>query len=67
MSDREIRDPIAALDQALRGMKDWAHTLHTYYSDLVASGFTPAEAMTLVVSFQQIALLQHLAADGEDA
>lgn len=61
----EINDPIAALDQALRAMTDFARTLYSYYGDLQAAGFTADEAMQIVIAFQMAGLAQPRSEEGE--
>lgn len=47
-------DPIAALDQALRGMVDVARVLRAYRDALVDQGFTSEEALALTTQYQAI-------------
>ena len=45
-------DPIAALDQALRSLTDVARILHTFYTALVAEGFTEEQALEMTIAYQ---------------
>lgn len=49
----EVPDWIAELDQLTKGMADFAKTLRSYYVSLVDEGFTPSEALMLVVEWQK--------------
>lgn len=46
-------DPIAALDQAIRGMADLARVLYAHYTACLAAGFGAEEALALTMAFQQ--------------
>lgn len=45
-------DHVAALDQALRAMVDFAKLIREYYSSLSAEGFPATEALTLTLGYQ---------------
>ena len=45
-------DPIAALSQALSGLKNIAQIVRTYYVELIAQGFTPEQALGLTLTYQ---------------
>lgn len=51
MSD-EIPDPLAMMEQLLRGLVDVAKVTRTYYESLLDSGFGEQEAMQLTIAFQ---------------
>lgn len=52
----ELPDPLAALDQLLRAVKDVATVVRGYHQALLEAGFAPAEALALTVSYQQTIL-----------
>lgn len=45
-------DPIAAFDQALRGMTEWAKMMRAHYEAMVAVGFTFEQAFALTLAYQ---------------
>ncbi len=56
MSD--VPDPLANLDQHLRGLADLARVVGTYYTELIAQGFAVDQAFGLAVAYQQAILAQ---------
>jgi len=52
MSD--VPDPLANLDQLLRGLGDLAQVISTYYGELVTRGFTTDQALAMTMAYQQI-------------
>jgi hypothetical protein len=52
MSDEEIPDWIAQLDQLLRGVADFAKVTYGYYVALVEQGFSEQQAFALTLAFQ---------------
>lgn len=46
-------DPLAAWDQAIRSMTEWARLMHAHYTALLAVGFTAEQAYGLTVAYQQ--------------
>lgn len=45
-------DPVAALDQATRGMKDLAQIVRSYYDHLRDEGFDEQDALRLATAYQ---------------
>jgi hypothetical protein len=41
------------MDQAMAGLGDFAKLVRAYYDALLATGFTPAEALSLTAVYQQ--------------
>lgn len=52
MSDDEIPDPLAALDQLLRAAQDLANVVRSYFVALVNAGFSEAQALELAAEYQ---------------
>lgn len=52
MSDDEIPDPLAALDQLLATVADVAKVVGAYYHALREQGFTDVQALELTVVYQ---------------
>lgn len=61
-------DPVAALDQATRGMRDLARIVRTYYDSLRAEGFDERDALELTTAYQDklVADLANSAGDVEE-
>lgn len=51
MSD-DVPDPLAAMDQMLRGFVDAAKAIRGYYLALVEEGFTQDQALQLAIAWQ---------------
>lgn len=65
MPEPDAPDPIAALDQALRGMADVGRIFHSYYSGLIAAGFEMGQAFALTLNYQT--LMFHASQTSDDA
>jgi hypothetical protein len=49
-------DPMAHLDQTLRGQRDIAKLIRNHYVSLMAEGFDEAEAYALTIAYQGVIL-----------
>lgn len=52
MSDGELPDLVAALDQARASMTDLTQLLRAYHEHLVRTGFTEDQALMLTLGYQ---------------
>lgn len=63
MSSEEIPDPIAALEQALAGMKEIVKIVRTYYTQAIAQGFDERQALQLTIAYQAVIIRGTLAGE----
>ena len=52
MSDDQVPDPLAELDQALAAMSTMAKARRTYFNALTAEGFSEQQALELTTAWQ---------------